>query len=287
MPQFRPKLPAIGSKQAERVADASASTVVPPETKPVANIGSGVGTEKQAGGPAGASSLSVVAEATPQVHSGGLSGQAPRARAAAQARLKAFRETPRPFLHLPTINVPSWSAIESSARELLAGPAEAARPRMQNPRELSDSIAMGRAIWRDLVIGFASQLGELNLGFTQLAALYALEDSGTMTVSDMADTIGRSPSATSRLVNSLVTRQLVERRQDSEDRRIRTLAMTGRGKAVLGRVDRARAEEFLAIVRPLATRERAVVAMGVAALSTSSISKRGHLIKMPRSRSRP
>jgi hypothetical protein len=47
---------------------------------------------------------------------------------------------------------------------------------------------MGRAIWRDLVIGFAAQLGELNLGFTQLAALYALADSGTMTVADLADT---------------------------------------------------------------------------------------------------
>jgi DNA-binding MarR family transcriptional regulator len=158
---------------------------------------------------------------------------------------------------------------------------------MQNPRELSDSIAMGRAIWRDLVIGFAVQLGELNLGYTQLAALYALADSGTMTVSDMADTIGRSPSAVSRLVDSLVARQLVERRQDAEDRRLRTLALTGRGKALLGRVDRARAEEFLAIVRPLAMRERAVVAMGVAALATNSISKRGRLIKMPRARTRP
>ena len=29
---------------------------------------------------------------------------------------------------------------------------------------------MGRALWRELVIGFAGQLGELRLGFTQLAA---------------------------------------------------------------------------------------------------------------------
>jgi hypothetical protein len=50
---------------------------------------------------------------------------------------------------------------------------------------------------------------------------------------------------------------------------------------VLGRVDRARAAEFLAIVRPLATPQRAVVAMGVAALASNSISKRGRLIKMP------
>ena len=39
---------------------------------------------------------------------------------------------------------------------------------------LSDRIAVGRALWRELVIGFARQLGTLDLGFTQLAALYAV-----------------------------------------------------------------------------------------------------------------
>jgi DNA-binding MarR family transcriptional regulator len=169
--------------------------------------------------------------------------------------------------------------VESAARELLSAPVEAARSRMQNPRQLSDRIAMGRAIWRDLVIGFAAQLGELNLGFTQLAAMYALADSGTMTVADLADTLGRSPSATSRMVDALAERQLIERQADTEDRRQKTLALTGRGQALLGRVDRARAEEFLAIVRPLPTAERAVVAMGVAALSTHAMTRRGRLIK--------
>ncbi len=154
---------------------------------------------------------------------------------------------------------------------------------MQNPRELSDRIAMGRAIWRDLVIGFAAQLGELNLGFTQLAAMYALSDSGTMTLADLADTLGRSHSAVSRMVESLVARQLIERKQDAEDRRQKTLTLTGRGQALLGLVDRARAEEFLSLVRPLPAAERAVVAMGVAALSTHAISRRGKLIKQRRS----
>jgi len=180
---------------------------------------------------------------------------------------------------MPSLTVPSRIAVETAARELLSAPVEAARLRLQNPRELSDRIAMGRAIWRDLVIGFAAQLGELNLGFTQLAALYALADSGTMTVADLADTLGRSQSAASRLVDGLVKRQLIERNPDSEDRRVRTLTLTGRGQALLGLVDRARAEEFLSIVRPLPTAERAVVAMGVAALSTHAISRRGHLIK--------
>jgi DNA-binding MarR family transcriptional regulator len=193
-----------------------------------------------------------------------------------------LRDRPRPFLHMPTLSVPSRTAVESAARELLSAPVEAARSRIQNPRQLSDRIAMGRAIWRDLVIGFAAQLGELNLGFTQLAAMYALEDSGTMTVADLADALARSPSATSRLVESLVERQLVERAQDQEDRRQRTVALTGRGKALLGLVDRARAEEFLSIVRPLPSAERAVVAMGVAALATHSMTRRGHLIKQRR-----
>ncbi len=186
---------------------------------------------------------------------------------------------PRPFLHIPSLTVPSRAAVESAARELLSAPVEAARLRLQNPRELSDRIAMGRAIWRDLVIGFAAQLGELNLGFTQLAALYALADSGTMTVADLADTLGRSPSTVSRLADGLVQRQLIERNQDVEDRRQRTLSLTGRGQALLGIVDRARAQEFLSIVRPLPAAERALVGMGVAALSTHAISRRGRLIK--------
>jgi DNA-binding MarR family transcriptional regulator len=190
-----------------------------------------------------------------------------------------IRGPQRPFLHIPSLTVPSRAAVESAARELLSAPVEAARHRLQNPRELSDRIAMGRAIWRDLVIGFAAQLGELNLGFTQLAALYALADSGTMTVADLADALGRSQSATSRLVEGLVQRQLIERNQDAEDRRLRTLTITGRGQALLGIVDRARAQEFLSIVRPLPTAERALVAMGVAALSTHAMTRRGRLIK--------
>ncbi len=52
----------------------------------------------------------------------------------------------------------------------------ASGPRIPNVRQISERVAMGRALWRDLVVGFASQLGELRLGFTQLAALYVLAD---------------------------------------------------------------------------------------------------------------
>jgi DNA-binding MarR family transcriptional regulator len=158
----------------------------------------------------------------------------------------------------------------------------AAGVRIQNPRQISERVAMGRALWRELVIGFASQLGELRLGFTQLAALYVLADTGTMTISDLADTLARSPSATSRLVDGLVRRRLVERRTEEDDRRLRAVVLTQRGQAILRVVDRGRADQFLSAVRPLPRAERALVAMGVAALATHAISRRGRLIKAPR-----
>lgn len=164
----------------------------------------------------------------------------------------------------------------------LSAPVVAAGIRAQNPREISERVAMGRALWRELVIGFASQLGSLRLGFTQLAALYVLADTGTTTVSDLADAINRSPSATSRLVDGLVRRRLVERRIESEDRRQRSVELTQRGHVLLRMVDRARADQFLSAVRPLPSAERALIAMGVAALATHAISRRGRLIRSRR-----
>ena len=164
----------------------------------------------------------------------------------------------------------------------LSAPVLAAGTRIQNVRQISERVAMGRALWRELVIGFASQLGDLRLGFTQLAALYVLADGSTLTIGELAESINRSPSATSRLIDGLVKRRLVERRAEEEDRRQKTLRLTPRGHAVLRVVDRGRAEQFLSAVRPMPTAERAIVAMGVAALATHAISRRGRLIRSTR-----
>jgi DNA-binding MarR family transcriptional regulator len=174
---------------------------------------------------------------------------------------------------------PSRRAIARTFEADLSAPVLAAGTRIQNVRQIAERVAMGRALWRELVVGFASQLGEMRLGFTQLAALYVLADGRTTTVADLADAIGRSPSATSRLVDGLVRRRLVERRLETEDRRQRTVWLTLRGQALLRVVDRARADQFLTAVRPMPTAERALIAMGVAALATHAISRRGRLIR--------
>lgn len=161
--------------------------------------------------------------------------------------------------------------------DLLSPVVQAARDELQNPRLLSDRIAVGRALWRELVIGFAVQLGELRLGFTQLAALYAVAGTETLTVADLSERIGRSPSATSRIVTGLVDRGYLERVEEEADRRQRTLALTPPGMALLATIDRSRAEQFLDVVRPLPIAERALVAMGVAALASRAMTRRGAL----------
>lgn len=193
----------------------------------------------------------------------------------------ASRPTGRPGAR-PVRRAAPRRTIARTFEAALSAPVLSAGTSIQNPRQISERVAMGRALWRELVIGFAWQLGELRLGFTQLAALYVLADPGTTTVADLADALGRSPSATSRLVDGLVGRRLVERRQEEDDRRQRSLWLTQRGQALLRVVDRGRADQFLGAVRALPPAERKLIAMGVAALATGAISRRGRLIKQPR-----
>jgi DNA-binding MarR family transcriptional regulator len=161
--------------------------------------------------------------------------------------------------------------------DVLSPVVQAARDELQNPRMLSDRIAVGRALWRELVIGFAGQLGSLGLGFTQLAALYAVAGPVILTVADLAELLGRSPSATSRVVSGLVERGYLVRREEVADRRQRILALTPEGGALLATIDRARADQFLAVVRPMPMAERALVAMGVAAIANHALTRRGGL----------
>lgn len=162
---------------------------------------------------------------------------------------------------------------------LLSPVVQAAREELQNPRILSDRIAVGRALWRELVIGFAQQIPSLDIGFTQLAALYAVAGPATLTIGDLAGQLGRSPSATSRLVTELAKRGYLERLEEVADRRQHVVSLTPAGLALLSSVDRARAEQFLAVVRPLPLAERALVAMGVAALANRAMTSRGSLRK--------
>jgi DNA-binding MarR family transcriptional regulator len=78
---------------------------------------------------------------------------------------------------------------------------------------------------------------ESGLSTTQCKALLELGGLGEATeprqVSDLAETFGVSVPSMSRAVDALVKRRLATRVEDTEDRRVRRVAITGKGKKLV------------------------------------------------------
>jgi len=168
---------------------------------------------------------------------------------------------------------------ERHSQGLLDPVVQAARDELGAAGLPGDQILVLRAIWRDLLTGFASQLSTQGLGFLQMTTLYAVAGTGTLTVADLGELLGRSPSAASRIATGLEQRGLLRRMEEVADRRQRLLALTPQGGAVLAVFDRARADQFLSVVRPLPMADRAMVAMAVTALASRAMTRGGRLIK--------
>jgi DNA-binding MarR family transcriptional regulator len=84
---------------------------------------------------------------------------------------------------------------------------------------------------------FLPEISELDLSLTQLKALATLDErSEAVSVKDMSERLGLSLAATSRALDGLVKRKLVEREEDPVDRRVRRVGLTGRGRKVVERL---------------------------------------------------
>ena len=83
-------------------------------------------------------------------------------------------------------------------------------------------------------------LGEVGLSFSQVKALFLLEEHGELTVKDIGARLSLSVAAVSRSVDGLVQRGFVARRESESDRRSRQIALLPQGRQVLERVTAAR-----------------------------------------------
>ncbi|MDF2975829.1 MAG: transcriptional regulator, MarR family [Actinomycetospora sp.] len=108
------------------------------------------------------------------------------------------------------------------------------------------------------------------LSMTQLATLYVLDAGEPVPLGALAERIGRSVSATSRLVDALVRRDLVGRQEHPTDRRVRQVAIGKAGEALLRRLERTRADAQLEIMDRLEPADRALVARAMALLGDSA-----------------
>lgn len=104
----------------------------------------------------------------------------------------------------------------------------------------------------------------------QIATLYVLDRPAAPTLRELAERVGRSVSATSRLVDQLVRRGLADRRADPGDRRVRRIVLTGNGADFLRRFERARANAQLQVMAYLTAEERELVTRATALLGEAS-----------------
>ena len=157
--------------------------------------------------------------------------------------------------------------IAGAGRAPLGSGIDEVSRRRQSLGEIGGRIVSIRRLWRELVLSTAQQLAPTDLSLAQVAALYLLADGRSRNVAEIAAELGRSHSATSRLVAGLVARKLL-RVISADDRRRRVHLLAVAGEAMLTAIDRGRAEQFVGVVRRLPAAERGLVAAAVAALAT-------------------
>lgn len=112
-----------------------------------------------------------------------------------------------------------------------------------------DMYALVSYLMRVSNFGSFNMIAELELSFTQLKALCAMDvDDEDRSVKALAESMGVSLPAMSRAIDGLYERGLVDRREDPVDRRMKRLRLTGAGHAITSSLNETRLaalQEFL------------------------------------------
>lgn len=96
---------------------------------------------------------------------------------------------------------------------------------INSPIERFTRILFSKVIQRLAVV-----VSEEHLSFSQVAALHIIDREGIVNVNDISTSLNLSMSATSRMIDELVKKDLIERKEDQENRRAKTLSLTNSGK---------------------------------------------------------
>lgn len=87
-----------------------------------------------------------------------------------------------------------------------------------------------RILFSKVIQRLAVVVSEEHLSFSQVAALHIIDREGVVNVNDISTSLNLSMSATSRMIDELVKKDLIERKEDQENRRAKTLSLTTSGR---------------------------------------------------------
>lgn len=100
--------------------------------------------------------------------------------------------------------------------------------------------ALTRRMFTRIISALARTLRSEDLGVVQVAALYLVDERGTLRISDVAAAVERPLAAISRPIDDLVQRGLLLRSEDPTDRRARVLRLSAKGHKFLERAGQDR-----------------------------------------------
>jgi len=133
-----------------------------------------------------------------------------------------------------------------------------------------------RSVVREFVFSVLSTFGDIDLSLPQVATLLLLDEEGELTIKQVTDILGRSVSATSRLLDQLVERGMVSRREDERDRRVKRVAITEKGRTLIATLEQRRADVQIAVMEYYSAEEQATITRAMALLAEAGQRRRQH-----------
>lgn len=119
-----------------------------------------------------------------------------------------------------------------------------------------DMYALASYLMRTANVGTFNAIAELDLSFTQIKALCALEADGEeRSVKALAESLGVSLPAMSRAVDGLFERGFVGREEDAADRRMKRVRLTDAGRTVPQALNEARLSALQGLLSSLGDEE--------------------------------
>ena len=93
-----------------------------------------------------------------------------------------------------------------------------------------------RLNFREFIYSIMHTFEDFDYSLPQVASLLLLDEEGEKTIKQVAEWLGRSVSTTSRLLDHLVVRGMITRREDERDRRMKRVAITAQGRVLMPQI---------------------------------------------------
>ncbi|MCB0367888.1 MAG: winged helix DNA-binding protein [Bdellovibrionales bacterium] len=90
-----------------------------------------------------------------------------------------------------------------------------------------------RILFSKVIERLAVVVSEEHLSFSQVAALHIIDRDKTVNVNDISNKLNLSMSATSRMIDELVKKELIQRKEDQDNRRAKIISLTPAGETFM------------------------------------------------------